>query len=118
MPRILVAATLDYPTQARRDELIALTAPVQMRTRTEEPGCLAYCFAPDPGLPTRIMVFEEWTDAAALLAHFQHPNYHLMKRLLALDEATGMWNQMYKVASQEAVYDANGDVIEGFLKNA
>ena len=38
--------------------------------------------------------------------------------LLALDEVTGAWNQMYKVASQEAVYDANGNVIEGFLKNA
>jgi quinol monooxygenase YgiN len=117
MPRILVAATLDYPTQARRDEIIALVASVQMKTRTEETGCIAYYFAPDAGLPTRIVVFEEWTDAGALLQHFQHPNYFLMKKLLALDEVTGAWNQMYKVASQEAVYDASGSVIEEFLKN-
>ena len=53
---IIITATLSFESQEDRDVTVAKTADVQAATRTDEPGCLAYCFAPDPAEPTHIQV--------------------------------------------------------------
>ena len=60
---IIVVAALEFENQADRDHAAEITADVQRATRTEEPGCHAYCFAPDPAVPTRIQVYELWQDS-------------------------------------------------------
>ena len=45
---IIISATLDYASQDDRDRAVEESAPVQQATRDDEPGCRAYCFAPDP----------------------------------------------------------------------
>ena len=79
---IIVTATLSFETEADRDVAVERTAPVQRATRDDEEGCLAYCFAADRAEPTNIQVYELWTDADSLAAHFAHPNYADMVELL------------------------------------
>ena len=57
---IVIAANIDFASAAHRDRAVAESAPVQQATRDEEAGCQAYCFAPDPCVPTRIQVYELW----------------------------------------------------------
>ena len=79
---IIVVAALRFETKEARDAAVVATADVQLATREEEVGCLDYCFAPDPSVPTRIQVYELWEDSDSLAAHFQHPNYHKMVEVL------------------------------------
>ena len=80
---IIIVAALEFATEAKRDEAVALIADVQRLTRLEEPGCFDYCFAPDPAEPTRIQVYELWENSECLAAHFQHPYYDTDGRLAA-----------------------------------
>ena len=118
MAKIIIAAYLDFATEAKRDEAVRLTTPVQMGTRNEEAGCHAYCFAADPGVPNRIQVYELWEDEASIAAHFKHHYYEQMKQILGSMGITGTWNQMYEVARHEPVYGANGEAREKFFTNA
>ena len=108
MPLVVVAATLDFATQADRDEAVRLTAPVQMGTRNEEAGCHAYCFAADPGVPNRIQVHELWESAGTLAAHFKHPYYAKMVEVLRGVGIVDTWNQVYEVARHAPVYGPEG----------
>ena len=47
---IIISATLDFETEADRDKAVSLTKDIQMATRTEEEGCISYCFAADPAV--------------------------------------------------------------------
>ena len=108
MPHVIVAATLDFSTQENRDEAVRLTAPVQMATRKEEAGCHAYCFAPDPCVPTRVQVYELWEDRAALLTHFNHPYYAKMVEVLRGVGIVDTWNQVWEAGDHGPVYEAGG----------
>jgi quinol monooxygenase YgiN len=108
MPMVVVAAYLDFASEAARDEAVRLTAPVQMGTRNEEDGCHAYCFAADPGVPNRIQVYELWDSAASLAAHFKHPYYARMVEVLRGVGIIDTWNQVYEVARHAPVYGPNG----------
>ena len=57
---IIISATLDFETEADRDKAVSLTKDIQMATRTEEEGCICYCFASDPAVANRIQVYELW----------------------------------------------------------
>lgn len=106
---IIVTATLSFETEANRNHAVALTAPVQKATRIDEPGCLAYCFAADPAEPTHIQVYELWTDADRLAAHFEHPNYAQMVDVLR--NCGGFLhseNRMYLADDCGTVYDESG----------
>ena len=59
---IIISATLDFETEADRDKAVSLTKDIQMATRTEEEGCISYCFAADPAVANRIQVYELWKD--------------------------------------------------------
>ena len=79
---IVIAGWIDVDP-ASRDEVVERSVPLQRSTRDDEPGCSAYVFAADPAVAGRIHVYERWDDAAALDAHFQHPNYHAMRQVLS-----------------------------------
>lgn len=111
---IVVVAQLEYEDQEGRDDAVFRTTPVQMKTRLEEPGCRAYCFAADPGVGTRIQVYELWDDEPSLAAHFKHPYYAAMKVALRPGLA-GSWNQMYLTERHEPVYAPDGSPREKFF---
>ena len=54
------------------DALVALSLEHVRRSRAE-PGCLAHAVHRDVEQPLRLVFVEEWTDAAALAAHFAVP---------------------------------------------
>ena len=115
MPQVVVAATLDFATQAARDEAVTLTTSIQMRTRSEEAGCHAYCFAADPGVPTRIQVYELWEDATSLAAHFKHAYYAQMVEVLRGVGIVDTWNQVYEIGKHGPVYGPDGGANPDFF---
>ena len=102
---IVIAGVIDFDTQESRDAAAAGSAPFQKATRDDEPGCLAYCFAPDPVVATRIQVYELWEDAPTLAAHFLHDNYFDMRDFLRGSGMTGANNRKYRVDADAPVYD-------------
>ena len=106
---IIVTARLVFETRGHRDRAVEGSGEVQAATRADEPGCLNYCFAPDPAVPTEVQVFELWEDTASLEAHFKHPNYIAMVKALA--EAGGFLasiNRLYLADDRGPVYDEDG----------
>jgi len=112
---IVVAATLDFADREARDAAVAATAPIQWATRTEEPGCRAYCFAADPCVETRIQVHELWDDEASLAAHFRHPTYDAMRTELRRHGIVAATNRMFLVARDEPVYGPAGEIRDRFF---
>lgn len=103
---IIIAGTIDFADAGKRAAALEIATPLQKKTRDEEPGCLAYVFAPDPCVPHRICVYECWQDEASLAAHFKHPNYLNMRDALFRVGLTGADNNKYRVDRREPVYDA------------
>ena len=102
---IIVTARLVFATESARDEAVAASAAVQSATRDEEPGCLMYCFAADPAVPTEIQVYELWTDPDSLEAHFVHPNYAAMVEVLhSVDGFVESINRQYVADDRGPVY--------------
>jgi quinol monooxygenase YgiN len=105
---IIVTATLSFETEADRDAAVAATVAIQAATRNDEPGCLAYCFGPDPVEPTHVQVYELWADAASLDAHFAHPNYADMVTALRGTGILRSDNRLWMAEDRGAVYDETG----------
>ncbi len=102
---IIIAGTIDFDSGENRDRAIEIGRPLQQTTRDEEPGCQAYCFAPDPCVDTRIQVYELWQDEGSLAAHFLHQNYFAMRDALGRCGITGADNDKYRCDLKEPVYD-------------
>jgi quinol monooxygenase YgiN len=102
---IAIAGTADYPTRERRDEALLSSVPYQAASRADEPGCLAYYFAPDPVVGTRMVVWELWADEAALAAHFTHSNYLELRAHLRQFGILSADFRKYRIDRSEAVYD-------------
>jgi quinol monooxygenase YgiN len=102
---IIIAGIIDLADPSKRDEALAIAGPLQQKTRSEEPGCHAYVFAPDPCVEGRIGVYELWQDEASLAAHFKHPNYLNMRTALGQIGLKGADNKKYRVDLSEPVYD-------------
>jgi len=106
---IIVTATLSFETEADRDNAVAKTSSVQLATRNDEDGCLAYCFAADPSVPEHIQVYELWTSTDALEAHFAHPNYADMVQVLHnCGGFVKSENRLYQATDCGPVYDDSG----------
>lgn len=54
------------------DEVLALSLEHVRRSRSE-PGCISHAVHRDEENPLRLVFVEQWTDRAALLAHFAVP---------------------------------------------
>ena len=102
---VIIAGTIDFADGSKREEALEVARVLQKKTRDEEPGCLAYVFAPDPCLSHRICVYERWQDEASLAAHFKHPN-HLNMRDALFRGPHGADNNKYRVDLREPVYDS------------
>jgi len=106
---IIVTARLVFASQAARDAAVEASIPIQSATREGEPGCLMYCFAPDPAVPTEIQVYELWEDAASLEKHFAHENYFAMARALQrVDGFQDSVNRLWVADDRGTVYDESG----------
>lgn len=103
---IVLAGTAEFATKEGRDGCLSTSAQYQEPARTGEPGCLAYYFAPDPVVETRMVVWELWADEASLAAHFQHENYKNMgQHFTKYDFVKGDFKK-YRVDLTSPVYDA------------
>lgn len=105
---IIIAGTIDFDSAESRDRAIEIGRPLQQATRDDEPGCAAYCFAPDPCVPTRIQVYELWDGEEALAAHFRHENYRNMRDALGRCGIVGADTNKYRCDRAEPVYDDGG----------
>ena len=118
MPQVIIHAYIDFADQAARDEAIRQCTPVQWGTRSEEPGCLEYCFAADPCVPNRINIHELWEDHASLHAHFAHHYYAEMVKILRGLNITSTWNHMYEISRESPVYEEGGGIRKRFFADA
>ena len=107
MSLIAVEAAIVVADASRRDEVVALSAPHQAATRTDEPGCLAYCFAADPIQPDLIQVYELWADEESLAAHFLHDNYHAMRVALSTAGLKSAVSRKMRIDATAPVYGAD-----------
>ncbi|MEX0846602.1 MAG: antibiotic biosynthesis monooxygenase [Ilumatobacteraceae bacterium] len=114
---IIVAATLDFADQATRDLVVDQAIPLQKATRDDEAGCLAYCFGADPVVPTRIQVYELWTDGPALVAHFDHPHYAAMRDMLLGHGIVAAANRAYLTEQDCPVYLPDGVARSNFFED-
>jgi quinol monooxygenase YgiN len=69
--KVLVTGSIQAQPE-RIDELLALSLEHVRRSRCE-PGCLRHAVHRDAEDPLRLVFVEEWTDRAALRAHFAVP---------------------------------------------
>lgn len=113
---IIVVARITFPNQADRDRAVELSAPVQLATREQEPGCHAYCFAADPCDPIAIQVYELWEDGDSLAAHFDHPNYMAMVEVLTEVGFLESINRAHLSERNESVYSDAGEKKTAFFQ--
>ncbi|MAC37296.1 MAG: antibiotic biosynthesis monooxygenase [Luminiphilus sp.] len=115
---VIVVAALEFASEQDRNHAVTLTADVQRLTREDEAGCLDYCFAPDPAIPTRMQVYELWEDGESLAAHFDHPYYERMAGLLQGVGIVSSTNQAYLIERGEPVYTEAGEKKTAFFKDS
>lgn len=69
---LVIAGTVKVKPESRAE---AAAAALTMATATRaEPGCKSYGFYADLGDPNTFLIFEQWENEAALMAHFQTPH--------------------------------------------
>lgn len=112
---VVIAGTIGFDSPEARDGAVAASAELQLATRRDEPGCLAYCFAADPAEPTVVQVYELWADAASLAAHFEHPNYAAMRTILrGFPRSGASVTTKHLVQASAPVYGADGRASANF----
>jgi quinol monooxygenase YgiN len=84
---VIVAGWIDYAPEHRAQALDAFAVVVALSR--QEPGCLDYSFTPDPDLPGRVRVFEDWVSDAALTEHLALPHVQELRAALAGLTRTG-----------------------------
>ena len=90
----------------KRAALLEASKPLQQATRDDEPGCEAYVFAADSCEPGTISVYELWSDAPSLAAHFLHENYFNMRKLFGEHGISGAETMKYRIDAKAPVYNA------------
>jgi quinol monooxygenase YgiN len=110
---IIIAGTITIAPE-RRADLLAACEPFQRSAREDEAGCLAYVFSADPLEPGQIAVYERWTDAESLDAHFLHPNYLEMVNLFVVHRITGFDVRKFRIDADAPVYNAQRKATASF----
>jgi quinol monooxygenase YgiN len=103
---IIISGTISIPAD-KRAACLEASIPMQMATRTDEPGCLAYVFSADPCDAEAITVYELWQDAPTLAAHFLHQNYFNMRDMFGRHGITGAVTRKYRIDADAPVYNAD-----------
>lgn len=97
-----------------RDRVVASTVAIQRSTREDEPGCLTYAISADPVHAGRIQIVELWHDAAALEAHFRHPNFHDTGAAMRAVTRLGGSAIKYRIDAVDQVRGADGQATARF----
>jgi quinol monooxygenase YgiN len=104
---ILIAGTIEITNGKRGQAIIdATSVMIDIRPQT---GCNHYVWSADPTSDTRVYVFEDWDNTAALAAHFSGPNFAKMFAVLANFDANDISVQKYKIALAEPITDNDGN---------
>lgn len=90
---IVTGSILSLPE--RFDELLACSLEHVHRSRTE-PGCISHAVFRDAENPLRLVFFEEWSDRAALMAHFAVPASRAFVKAAAALAAGAPAMQLYE----------------------
>ncbi len=114
MSLVVVEAAITLNEPHRRQEVLDATAAIQQATRDDEPGCLVYCFAPDPCQDDLIQVYELWESEESLAAHFDHQNYFDMRTALNDAGLAGAVSRKHRVDATGPVYDSTGTPTAAF----
>ena len=91
-----------------REALLEAFGPIQASTRADESGCLAYSFSADPINDDMVLVFEHWADAAALEAHFVHPNFGRARAVLGGFRRVGGNIRKYRIDAEDGIMGPDG----------
>jgi quinol monooxygenase YgiN len=94
---VLAIADL-FGISGRRDELLAALAGAE-REAVAQPGCVRYCFAATVADPDRFVLLSEWSDRAAMDAHYGSEGFARFR--FSLDGLLARPSQM-------TVYDVSG----------
>jgi quinol monooxygenase YgiN len=105
---IIIAGWIELADEAQRDACVAASEPHQLATRADEPGCEAYVFGADPVHKNRVCIYECWTTAEALDAHFEHENYFTMRKVLTSFQRTGGDIKKFRIDAVAPVYGPGG----------
>jgi quinol monooxygenase YgiN len=70
----LIAIADMFATSDGREELVAALGRAQ-REAVNQPGCVRYSFAATINDPSHFVLISEWTDEAALDAHYASPEF-------------------------------------------
>jgi quinol monooxygenase YgiN len=80
------------------DEIVKLSLEHVQRSR-QEPGCISHAVHIDCENPLRLVFIEQWTDRAALLAHFAVPASRDFVRALQPLAAAAATIELYDATS-------------------
>lgn len=106
MPIIIIAGHMQIDPSKRAAALAA--GRPEIDGALTQPGCEAYVWTPDPHADDVIHVFERWSDADALAAHFAGPWYRGMLKVLGAHGIRNAVVAKYRVDASEPVYDDTG----------
>ena len=104
---ILIAGTIDI-TNGKHGQAIIDATSVMIDIR-QQTGCNHYVWSADPTSDTRVYVFEDWENTAALAAHFSGPNFAKMFAVLANYDVEDIVVTKYKIALAEPITDNDGN---------
>jgi len=102
---IIIAGKI-FIAPEKREALVKASAALQQATRDDEPGCEVYVFSADPCEPGVIVVYELWSDAPSLAAHFKHANYTNMRGLFGEHGISGAETHKFRIDAKAPVYNA------------
>ncbi len=94
---LIVTGTVEVSPEGVEKAIAAAQAMVA--DTVKEQGCLVYEFSQILGQPNRFRVYEEWTDQAALEAHFEAP--HMATFRAALGEVGVISRDICRVVGGE-----------------
>jgi len=112
MAKIVISAQIDLDP-ARREQALREALP-WIEGALAQRGCIHYAWSADGNNPARVNVFEEWTDEAALSAHFAGPQYAGMLAHIGGFGITAAVSRKYRVDAEAPVYGPDGKPTERF----
>ena len=103
---IIVAGSVELDP-AQRDAALRAASALFAATRAQ-PGCLDYAWCADPSSPSRVYVYEQWSDTPAFASHLAGPCYAGMLAALARHGLRSADVAKHRIEKSEPVYDATG----------
>lgn len=104
--KFIIYAEIDVKPDTRQNLLSAL-GPLIEKIRVQT-GCVKYDWSADSSDTQRINVYEEWTDEAALAAHFAGDNYKAMGLSIREHGILGAKARKFSINQEGPVFDDTG----------